>query len=86
MISQYCYPLFCGTPEYASYSFPYKVAYYYIAMTSQRFLYYAGWCITDGAIIASGLGYEGKDPKSGKESFDRIYSIKISNVELELSP
>ncbi len=51
-----------------------------------RFFYYAGWCITDGGIIASGLGYAGKDKKTGKDSFNHIYSIKILEVELGLSP
>jgi hypothetical protein len=84
-VGLYCYPLFCGTPEYAGYSFLYKVAYYFIAMTGQRFLYYSGWCITDGAIVASGLGYAGKD-KYGKDNFEHIYSIHIADVELGLSP
>lgn len=51
-----------------------------------RFFYYAGWCITDGSIIASGLGYAGKDKKTGKDRFDHIYSIKITEVEFGLSP
>ena len=40
-----------------------------MAMTGQRFVYYATWCITDGQIIASGLGYAGKDVKTGEEKF-----------------
>ena len=59
--------------------------YYYIAITSMRLFYYSGWCITDGAIIASGLGYAGKD-KEGKDQFNAIYSIRIRDVELGLSP
>jgi len=82
----YCYPLFCGTEEFATHSFLFKVGYYFLAMTSQRFLYYSGWCITDGAVIASGLGYSGKDAKTGKEKFNHIYSIKISEVECGVSP
>jgi len=39
-------------------------------MTSQRFLYYSGWSITDGSIIASGLGYAGQDKKTGEERFN----------------
>jgi len=55
-------------------------------MTSQRYLYYSSWCIVDGAVIASGLAYAGKDSKTGVEKFNKIYGIKISGVELELSP
>lgn len=55
-------------------------------MTNQRFLYYTGWCVTDGSIIASGLGYNGKDAKTGKHKFDKIVSIRILEIELGTSP
>ena len=55
-------------------------------MTSQRFLYYTSWCIIDGAIIASGLGYNGKDPETGEHRFDRILNVNILGVELGNSP
>ena len=55
-------------------------------MTSQRFLYYTGWSITDGAVSASGLGYSGKDKKTGEDTFTQIISINIFDVELSLSP
>ena len=55
-------------------------------MTGQRALYYSGWNITDGGMIASGIGYSGKDPKTGEEKFDQIYSIKVTDVEFGLSP
>jgi hypothetical protein len=49
-----------------------------------RLFYYSGWCITDGAVIASGLAYSGKD-KNGVEKFDQIYGIDILAVEFGLS-
>ena len=55
-------------------------------MTGQRFVFYCTWCLTDGQIIASGLGYAGKNEKTGEEMFDKIYSIRIMDVELGLSP
>lgn len=55
-------------------------------MTNQRFMYYVPWCITDGSIIASGLGYDGADEKTGAHKWYRIYSIRIAGVELEVSP
>jgi len=55
-------------------------------MSNQRFFYYAGWCITDGSVIASGLGYGGQDPKTKHHRFDHIYSINIYEVEFGLSP
>jgi lysophospholipid acyltransferase len=55
-------------------------------MTGQRFIYYSTWCLTDGQIIASGLGYAGKGEKTGEEKFDKIYSIRVIDVEFGLSP
>jgi hypothetical protein len=55
-------------------------------MTGQRFVYYSTWCLTDGQIIGSGLGYAGKDEKTGEEKFDKIYSIRVLDVEFGLSP
>ena len=55
-------------------------------MTNQRIFYYSGWCITDGGIIACGLGYNGKDEKTSEHRFDRIVSIMILGVELGTSP
>jgi len=49
-----------------------------------RLFYYSGWCITDGAVIASGLAYSGKD-KDGNEKFDHIYGVNIYEVEFGLS-
>lgn len=64
----------------------FKVMYFFMAMTNQRFLYYTPWCITDGAVIASGLGYGGTDPTTKKPIWDYITSIRIREVELGVSP
>ena len=56
-----------------------------MAMSNQRFLYYVPWCITDGATIASGLGYNGKDQKTGRDLWDRVVNVYILEVELGLS-
>ena len=48
-----------GTEQYWSYSYPYRIFYYFVAMTLKRFYYYNPFCMTTGAIIASGLGYNG---------------------------
>ena len=55
-------------------------------MTNQRLLYYVPWCITDGGIISSGLGYNGKDPKTGQHHFNRVLNVQILDVELGNSP
>ena len=56
------------------------MVYYYIAMTIKRFFYYTPFCISNGAIIASGLGYNGID-KSGSHKWDKIVAIYIMGVE-----
>jgi hypothetical protein len=55
-------------------------------MTNQRLLYYVPWCIIDGGIIASGLGYNGKDPETGENRFNKILNVHIKEVELGNSP
>jgi hypothetical protein len=55
-------------------------------MTNQKILYYTPWKISDGGIIASGLGYNGQDVKTKEHKFDRIFNINIRGVELESSP
>jgi len=37
-------------------------------------------------MIGSGLGYSGRDEKTGEEKFEKIYSIRILEVECGLSP
>lgn len=81
----YVDPHYCGTPEYGQHSLPYKLAYYYIAMTAQRFLYYVVFAITDSSCIAAGLGYHGKDDK-GNHKWDKIVGVYILEVELGTSP
>jgi hypothetical protein len=83
---QYVWVAFCGTPEYAAMKFISKVAYYFLAMSNQRLQYYSAWAITDATVIASGLGYNGKDPQTGTHRFDRIISIYIFELEFASSP
>ena len=55
-------------------------------MSNQRYLYYTPWCVTDGAVIASGLGYGGVDASTKKPIWDYISSIRIREIELGSSP
>jgi hypothetical protein len=63
-----------------------QVVYYYIAMTSQRFLYYTPWCLTDSAMIACGISYDGEDEKTKSPKFYKIVQVHILEVELGTSP
>lgn len=66
----------CGTEEYAHIGgFGYRVFYYMVAMTGQRFFYYAPWLITSGAIVASGFGYNGRDNKHFFHKWDKVVGV-----------
>jgi len=50
---------FCYVKEFWEFNFPHKVVYYFVAMSAKRFFYYNPFCLTTGAIIGCGLGYNG---------------------------
>jgi len=51
-----------------------------MAMTVKRFFYYSPFMISNGAVIACGLSYNGKD-KEGKDKWDKIVAVFIMGVE-----
>ena len=72
-----------GTEEYWSYSFGYRIFYYYVAMSLKRFYYYNPFCMTTGAIVASGFGYNGE--VKGEHTWDKIIGVYIWEVETSAS-
>lgn len=76
--------------EYMELSFPHRILYYHLSMTVKRFFYYGPFCATTGAIIASGLGYNGvkKNEKTGEEThqWDKVIGVYIYEVETITSP
>lgn len=88
IVSNYFFVEHCYTKEYASYDISTRFLYYNIAMTFKRFFYYAPFCFTTGAVVASGLGYNGtkvvKNEKGEKEiehKWDKIVGIYIYELE-----
>lgn len=75
----------CWGDEYATWPFWYKVVFYHLAMSFKRFFYYGPFSFTTGAIIASGLGYNGQD-KEGKHKWDKIIQIFVIEIETGKSP
>lgn len=60
---------FCGTKEYVtSGSLPYRIFYYFMAMTGQRFFYYSPWSFSDAGVIACGIAYNQLHPTNPKET------------------
>ena len=49
---------FCGTKEYVTCgSLLYKIFYFFMAMTGQRFFYYSPWSFSDAGVTACGISY-----------------------------
>jgi len=74
----------CWGDKYTDDSWLYRVFYYYVAMTVKRFFYYNAFSMSCGAIVASGLGYNGV--KEGEHSWDKIVSCYIWEIETAASP
>jgi len=72
--------------DFAKFYFPVRVLYYYWAMQLKKFFYYTPFCFTTGAIIASGLGYNGKNKDTNQDKWDKIISVYIWELETSTSP
>ena len=70
--------------DYASWPFWYRIVYYFISMSVKRFFYYNPFCSTTGAIIASGLGYNGM--VNGAHNWNKIVGVYIWELETSSSP
>jgi lysophospholipid acyltransferase len=75
---------FCWSDGLADYSFPYRVWYYYWAMHAKKFFYYTPFSFTTGAVVASGLGYNGNE--RGTEKWDKIIGVYVWELETSGSP
>jgi hypothetical protein len=58
----------------------YRIVFFNIAMTGKRFFYYTPFMMSNGAIIACGLSYNGKD-KEGNDKWDKVVAVYIMGVE-----
>ena len=57
-----------------------RIVFYYVAMTGKRFFYYTPFMISNGAMIACGLSYNGKDETS-TDKWDKIVGVYLMGVE-----
>ncbi|KAI9105377.1 MBOAT, membrane-bound O-acyltransferase family-domain-containing protein [Phlyctochytrium arcticum] len=83
--SQWSY-MYCLTDEYQQSSFLYRLFYLQIAGGLARTKYYIAWKLSEGACDLTGIGYNGRDPKTGEERWDRIQNIPIRKFELAENP
>jgi len=82
--SNYFYLPDCWSDAYATWPLWYRLFFFHAAMSLKRFFYYGPFSITTGAIIASGLGYNGK--KNNKDTWDKIVQIYVFDIEKGKSP
>lgn len=69
------------TTEFLSYSVPYRMLISTITIASSRPKYYFVWFLANGAIILSGLGYNGRG-KDGSVQWNRCANANIISVEM----
>jgi hypothetical protein len=74
----------CWSEKFFDFLYIYRIFYYFIAMTVKRFFYYNPFCMSTGAIVASGLGYNGME--KGEHKWDKVVSVYIMGVETASSP
>jgi lysophospholipid acyltransferase len=83
--SNYFYLPDCWSEWYSTLPWWKAVLFYHIAMSIKRFFYYGPFSITTGAVIASGLGYNGID-HHGKHHWNKIVQVYVYEIETGKSP
>lgn len=63
---------FIDKEEFGQKNMLYKLAYLNISILFIRFRYYGGFLLCESSNMAAGLAYNGKDPKTGEEKWDRV--------------
>jgi len=71
---------YLGTIEFSKHSFLYKNVYLYFAMAGARYKLYSAFYYADGAVVMSGLSYNGLDEK-GNSTWDRIVPMNGYSIE-----
>ena len=84
VVSPYFNVEMCVSEKFFEFAYLDRLSYYFIAMTIKRFFYYNPFCMTTGAIVASGLGYNGVE--KGDHKWDKIIGVYIWEVETASSP
>lgn len=66
---------------FMQYSFLRRVWILHMLGFTARLKYYGVWCLTEGACVLSGMGYNGFDPKSGKVFWNRLENVDPWSLE-----
>lgn len=84
VIAPYCNVEMCWSEKFLEFAYAFRIVYYFFAMTFKRLFYYTPFSMTTGAIIASGLGYNGME--KGEHKWDKIIGVYIWEIETASSP
>ena len=71
---------------YMEYNFFRRIWIMHVVNFVARLKYYGVWCLTEGACILTGLGFNGVDPVTGKISWNRLQNIDAWAVETAQNP
>jgi lysophospholipid acyltransferase 5 len=72
---------FFNSPEFFNLPFIWKIIWNTIWFRATMYRYATAWCITEGAAILAGLGYNGKNEK-GEDQWDGVRDLNIAKFEL----
>ena len=85
LASPYFYIELCYTKEFEEqYSFAYRIFYWHVSMSLKRFYYYNPFCLSTGAIVACGLGYNGIE--NGHHKWNKVVGVYWKELEMSTSP
>ena len=77
----YFYESYLLGDEFLKRGFLSQVWYLYGFAFASRLKYYGAWSLSEGACILSGLGYNGVDPVTKKQKWDRLTNIEPFKLE-----
>ncbi|CAG8454930.1 13996_t:CDS:2 [Cetraspora pellucida] len=73
------------TDDYKKLSLIDRIWFVQMACSCARFRFYIVWLMSEGSMILSGLGYNGRDVK-GNPKFDRVVNIDVFGYETSDNP
>ena len=72
-------------PSYIESSFLWKLFTVYLIALCARLKYYFAWCISESVCNASGLGFNGIDPKTERPKWNLMTNIDILGFEVSFA-
>ena len=70
----------CWSDEFLTWPLWYKLFYCYLSFWFLKMRYDGAWNLLTGSVMASGLGYNGRDPKTNEHKWDKIVLIESFKI------